>query len=254
MIDKEKYNFSEAYAYSVYHLELRRQKAMKILAVFEDYYSKNLENLTVLDVGCSVGIIDSFINGRFRKLIGIDKDSDAISYAKQHYETEKLHFEVQDATKLKFPDNSFDIVICSHIYQYIANTQDLLMEIHRVLVHGGVCYFAAANSLKWFDFHYKFPLFSMFLNCTTDLYHKILKKGDYFSKNRMTLNQLRQLVVKFSIIDYTLKIIAEPVKFYAEDKITHGSLMQKLALQIFQHSYWRCPTYIWLLRKDIPLL
>ena len=39
--------------------------------------------------------------------------------------------------KLSFKENSFDIVICTHVYEHVPNSKKLFDEIYRVLKPGG---------------------------------------------------------------------------------------------------------------------
>lgn len=42
-----------------------------------------------------------------------------------------------DITDIKFPDNSFDVVLCSHVLEHVKNDQKALKEIYRVLKPNG---------------------------------------------------------------------------------------------------------------------
>lgn len=46
--------------------------------MLDDYHRGNLEELTVLDVGCSTGIISHYLSDKFEKVTGIDIDNSAI--------------------------------------------------------------------------------------------------------------------------------------------------------------------------------
>ena len=53
---------------------------------------------------------------------------------------EGLSFEVQDATALTYPDNSFDVVIIANALHIMPDPELALQQIRRVLRHGGVLY------------------------------------------------------------------------------------------------------------------
>ena len=53
------YGFSEVFAEYQYDVERQNQKAWKVLSVLRDFYgkSRSLTDLTLLDVGCSAGLM-----------------------------------------------------------------------------------------------------------------------------------------------------------------------------------------------------
>ncbi len=244
------YRFSEKYSNAAYNIKMREQKAKKILAVLDDYYSGNLKNLTLLDIGCSVGIISNMLSKRFAEVAGIDVDEQAIKYAQANYNSENMEFRIGSGINLDFPDKTFDVVVCSHIYEHVPDAKSLLYEIYRVLKTKGVCYFAAGNRLSLIEPHYKLPLLSIMPKYFANLYLRILKKGDVYCENHLTSWRLKRLVSRFEIMDYTLKIIQDPHKYRLTEMIKHNSFKQKIALWVLKKVYWLCPTYIWLLRKN----
>ena len=46
-----------------------------------------------------------------------------------------------DITDIPYPDDSFDLIICIHVLQYVEDEKRGLEEIHRVLGHGGSAVF-----------------------------------------------------------------------------------------------------------------
>jgi SAM-dependent methyltransferase len=45
-----------------------------------------------------------------------------------------------DITALDFPDESFDVVVCSHVLEHVHDDRRAIRELHRVLRPGGVAY------------------------------------------------------------------------------------------------------------------
>jgi hypothetical protein len=66
----------------------------------------------------------------------------------------------------------------------------------------------------------------------------------------LTLWSLRSLVKGFSVIDYTPKMVQDPVSFDVEYMLAAGSLTQKLAMMLVKFAYWLFPTYIWILHRS----
>lgn len=249
----KKYNYQYEFSKNsneMYNIKNREQKANKMLAVLENYYSNKTKNLSLLDIGCSTGTIVNTIGKKFDNATGIDIDKQAIEYAKRKYDCKNFQFKIGDAMDIKFLDNSFDVVICSHIYEHVPDYNKLISEIYRVLKFDGVCCFAAGNRLKLIEGHYKLPLLSVIPKSLGHMYIRILGKGTFYYENHLTYWELRKLVSKFETIDYTKKIVENPEKYYATNLFKNNSFQQKSAKFLLATAYWLSPTYMWLLRKN----
>ena len=76
----------------------------------------------------------------FLSVIGIDIDEKAINSARDNFSKDNLSFDIGDAMELPYEDETFDIVISSHIYEHVPDTGKMMTEIYRVLKDDGVCY------------------------------------------------------------------------------------------------------------------
>ena len=243
------YGFSELHPDSMYDAAMREQKANKMLSVLSDFYAGGIETLSLLDIGCSTGIISHLLSKKLGRVVGIDIDGKAVKHAQKNYASHKLMFSIQDSMNLGFPHGSFDVAVCAHVYEHVPDANRLLSEIHRVLRQGGVCYFAAGNRLNLIECHYNLPLLSILPKPLAHLYLRALRRGRFYYENHRTLWGLKKLVSQFHLIDYTSKIIGDPQKFYTTELFRPGSVKQKTALWAVKNLYWLCPTYIWLLQK-----
>ena len=246
-LDNYQYNFSSQHRI-LYDARQREQKANKIFSVLSSYLGE-LGNLSLLDVGCSTGIMTNLLSERFQHTTGIDIDDEGVHYAQRNFVRSNLRFLVGDCMNIGFPADSFDVVNCSHIYEHVPDSRQLVSEIYRVLRPGGVCFFAAANRIAVKDPEYGLPFLSMLPKRISHKYVRMFKRSDFYYEYFLTYWQLRKLVSDFELIDYTTKIIAEPEKYFATDMIKAGSLKQSFSLFILRYAYWLCPTYIWLLKK-----
>ncbi len=243
------HNFSEMVNGVMYDRSAREKKAKTILAIIEDFLAKPLSTLQLLDVGSSTGIIDHFLADHFGMVTGIDIDSKAVDFAKNTFAKDNLEFKKADAMALEFQDNHFDIVICTHIYEHVPDSQTLLNEIYRVLKPGGICYFAAGNRLSLMEPHYSLPFLSILPRPLAHIYMRLAGKGNHYHEKHLTLTNLKKLVSSFVIHDYTKKIIHSPDRYKAEYMLTPESLKHKTAKLIVKYAYWLCPSYIWILEK-----
>jgi ubiquinone/menaquinone biosynthesis C-methylase UbiE len=227
----------------------RERKARTMVAVLQDYFQQPLDRLTLLNVGGSTGIIDNFLAGHFRSVVGVDIDAAAIEHAKKTYERENLTFEVGDAMDLIYPDNSFDVAVCSQVYEHVPDAGAMMEEIFRVLKPEGVCYFAANNRIMWKEPHYDLPLLSMVPRPLAHVYIRMAGKASYYHELHLSYWGLRRLVRRFKIHDYTRRIMRAPEKYAVEYMVRPGTAKARIAVFIAQCLYWLMPGYVWILQK-----
>ena len=128
---------------------------------------------------------------------------------------------------LPLRDNSIDVVVCNHIYEHVPLPSQMLDEIYRVLKEDGFCYFSAGNKYAIMEGHHYLPMLSWFPKPLAHLYLKFTGKGSFYYEQRFSLRELKQLVKKFRIHDYTLSIIRNPEKFSSTDLIHPKSFLYK---------------------------
>ena len=242
------YNFS-AQGSSMFDQTGRLRKARTMVSVLQHHLGATLSTLSLLNLGGSTGIIDSHLAEHFLSVTSIDIDQQAITYAQANFSRKNLQFAVGDAMAIAYPDNYFDIVICSQVYEHVPNATQMMNEIHRVLKPGGICYFAAGNRLMWNEPHYNLPLLSVMPHFMADIYLKLLGKGTQYYERHLTYWGLSELVTAFKKHDYTTQILQNPEHFSIEYMLNTGSKKAKLAAWIAKHMIWLVPGYIWLLEK-----
>ena len=232
----------------MYDLKSRQKKADRMIKTFEDFFSgNNLSTLSLLDIGSSTGIIDSILANRFNSVVGIDIDKSAVDFAQKKFANRKLRFQVGNGQALNFRDSSFDVVVCTHIYEHVPNPRKLLLEIYRVLKPGGVCYFAAVNKLWPIEPHYNLPFLSWLPKTVANFYMRITKKGNAYYETPMTFWGLTELTKEFVRIEYTQRILRNPKKFGYEDVIKFPTSV--IVWFLSPLSKILAPTFFWLLIK-----
>jgi len=107
----------------------------------------------VLEVGCGAGVdLARFAKGGAH-VIGVDLAESAIALAKANFAQQGLpgRFQVADAERLPFFDNTFDLVYAHGVVQYTAHPQQLADECYRVLRPGGQAIFQVYNRVSWLN-------------------------------------------------------------------------------------------------------
>lgn len=228
----------------MYDKTARKQKASNIVKILVHYFgAQKLKTLSVLDIGASSGIMDSYISGFVKSLVGIDIDNGAIKHAKEKFKRKNLTFKKGDALNLVFKENSFDIVICTHVYEHVEDPYKLFKEIYRVLKPEGICYLAAVNALWPIEPHYYLPFLSYLPKKIASLYLRIFTGKKYYYETLFTYWKLKSLVTSngFNITDYTPKVLSEPKKL--------GFKHENINPLIANYFRYFTPTFFWILKK-----
>lgn len=96
----------------------------------------------ILDAGCGSGRNLSLLAPRVGQMVGLDYSEAMLVRARDRLESEKLS-NVQllqgDVTQLPFPADSFDVVVCASVLQYLNDTEceRAIQELVRVCKPGG---------------------------------------------------------------------------------------------------------------------
>jgi len=109
----------------------------------------------IIDIGCGSGRnLHYFLHNGF-EVFGIDPNADAIAYTKQLSatlapENPTSNFMVANAESLSYPDNFFDLAICSAVLHF-ANSHShfdaMLRSIWRVIKPGGYLFARLASDI-----------------------------------------------------------------------------------------------------------
>jgi 2-polyprenyl-3-methyl-5-hydroxy-6-metoxy-1,4-benzoquinol methylase len=204
--------------------------------------------LRLLDVGASSGVIDNYLAGHFGYVIGIDIDARAISWAQKHFQRPNLEYAQGDAMMLAYPDQSFDVVVCSHVYEHVPDARIMFDEIFRVLKPGGFCYFSGNNRVMLIEPHHRLPFLSLLPQWLADFYMRKTGKGRHYYEKHLFHHQLKALCKAFQIYNYSPLIVTAPQKFNADYMLRPGSIKWMIAFWATRHMAWATP-HIWLLRR-----
>jgi len=247
MSKKYQFNYSNL-SPSMYIENERIKKANKTVLVLKDYLN-DISSLNLLDIGSSTGIMTNEYSKHFRDVTGVDLDTKAVQYSINKYKNHNLKFICSPIEEINIPDSFFDVITCSQIYEHVPSDKKLMEDIFRLLKPGGVCYFAAGNRFKIIEPHYKLPFLSFLPKKAGNFYIRLFTKHEFYYENLKSLRNLKKLVSRFEIIDYTLKIIKYPSKFSANEMLLEKTLKYYLFNFLAKIFYFIIPTYIWILKK-----
>ena len=162
-----------------YHFE-KLHHLLRLVA-FDGYRGRS-----VLEVGCGAGVdLARFAKGGAR-VTGVDLAASAIALARANFAQQGLEgtFEVADAERLPFADNSFDLVYAHGVVQYTPDPQRLVDECRRVLKPGGEAVFQVYNRRSW-------------LNALSKLMKVGLEHEDAPVLRKFTIGEFRRLLRGF---------------------------------------------------------
>lgn len=110
---------------------LRRYAHRQIHAQFLPYLQPGQ---LVLDAGCGEGVLSCLIAQRGVEVIGAEISGPNLEGAARLAQAWGVapHFLRADAENLPFPDNSFDVVVSSHVLEHLPHFQKGLQEIYRL--------------------------------------------------------------------------------------------------------------------------
>jgi len=112
-------------------------------------------NGVILDIGCKDARFCSELLHRGGECyLGIDIDKQALDLDKIAHRDEAAHFLLGDATRLPFPDETFDFVLITEVIEHIESEQRVISEIARVLKKGGNCVLSVPSLDLYTFIHY----------------------------------------------------------------------------------------------------
>jgi ubiquinone/menaquinone biosynthesis C-methylase UbiE len=126
---------------------LAAEKARLITSVLDQFVGNPAE-LTVLDIGCGIGLIDRPLEGSVKALHGIDMSSVSVEHARGF--ATRTQFHEYDGKVLPFESNCFDGAFASCVLHHVPPDQrhSFVREMMRVIRPGGVAIFIEHNPLN----------------------------------------------------------------------------------------------------------
>lgn len=130
-----KRNIWDLYA-PIYERAMRMDR--KYYRYMYDRIPKLIAGKEVLEIATGPGLLAKHVAHASKSIIATDYSEGMIKQACKGEYSKKLRFEVADATKLPYADNSFDVVLIANALHVMPHPEKALLEINRVLREGGI--------------------------------------------------------------------------------------------------------------------
>ena len=92
----------------------------------------------VLDAGCGTGYGPAILAKTAQRVVAIDHDPQIIAGANAAFARPNVEFMVMDCESMAFDADSFDVVVCSALLEYLRDVPAFIAEVHRVLKANGL--------------------------------------------------------------------------------------------------------------------
>ncbi len=114
---------------------------------------KGFEEGRVLDVGCGPAVIGQVFRNKPIQYYGIDVSDDMTHFCMKAYaEESQFHFTIGKIEKLEFPEDSFDVVLCLGVLEYVLDGLAAMREVVRVLKPNGIAIATMLNDRSPYRF------------------------------------------------------------------------------------------------------
>ncbi|MDJ0898382.1 MAG: class I SAM-dependent methyltransferase [Xenococcus sp. MO_188.B8] len=179
-MENQDYSESKKLFWAQYMLDNSRpQKIVK------DFFSDSLlpiKRHRALDIGCGFGSLLMALQPHFEKVYGIDINKTYVQWSRKRVpRSEIIH---ANAKKLPWPDEWFDLVCATDMFEHIDYSEQQLVasELKRVLKPGGHGIIIVPNRFQILDEHNK-VLFGTWLPASKrEFYVRALSKNKHFDK------------------------------------------------------------------------
>jgi 2-polyprenyl-3-methyl-5-hydroxy-6-metoxy-1,4-benzoquinol methylase len=254
--EKIKYDYEREGTFSerfpiLYNRRQRYQKAAKVIAVCRDFSQKPLEDLTALDLGASAALMTEYFARYFKQVIALDVDQVALKAGRREATVDNIIYLCSDGTRSALQDGSVDVIICNQVYEHVDNQTGLIAEIERLLSPDGFCYFGAGNRFVLVEGHYFLPFLSWMPTWASNLYLRLAGRKVKYDVGLLSYRRLRKLLARFSLTDYTERIIRDPMAYAALDVVQPNSFLARMPRWLFGIAYYLLPAWVWVIHKRV---
>jgi len=193
----------------------------------------------ILEVGCGNGRDTPFyISVKGVNYIGIDISEKMLAIAKKRINTldkkDGVHFLIADATKMPFPDNLFDKILCSEVLEHIPRWDQAIGEFARTIKNNGILVITTPNQYSMYGITRKIYETMKGVSHPFDSWKNyiILKKN--LLKNLFAIEEVRGVCFLPGLLSYMARIKKLIIPFLPiMKKIEEGILAKNLITRYF---------------------
>jgi SAM-dependent methyltransferase len=110
--------------------------------------SKHLgPGMRVLELGCGTGYFTKELARCGADIVAVDVSPELLEIARGNCSAPNVHYEIQNAYALSYPEAEFDSVVGSSVLHHL-EIREALRDMYRVLKPGGTIYFTEPNMLN----------------------------------------------------------------------------------------------------------
>jgi SAM-dependent methyltransferase len=229
--------------------EGRAMRGRRIIRLLRKFHADDLGRLRLLDVGCSAGLMTREVSRHVGFAVGVDPDLRALDYAGSHLaEPGMLAFAGSSGEALPFADQTFDIVLCNHVYEHARDPHAMMREIARVLRRDGVCWFAGGHTLQLIEPHFKLPLLSLLPKAMASWVVRATGRGEGYAISFVPPWRLRGLFQPFRRARcLTLEVLREPERYGIVAGPMRSRCVRFAVRALAPVAVLLAPTQLWLL-------
>lgn len=151
----------------------------------------------VLDIACGEGYGSALLAKVAQSVIGVDISQDAVDHARRNYAGHaNLRFAQGSATRIPVDDASVDVVVSFETLEHLAEQEQMLAELRRVLKPAGILVISSPNKKVYSDdrdYVNEFHVKELYFDELEELLRRHFGATRYFGQRFLTASALLPL-------------------------------------------------------------
>lgn len=151
----------------------------------------------VLDIACGEGYGSALLAKIANSVVGVDISNEAVEHARQRYATQtNLRFIQGSATAIPLEDASVDVAVSFETLEHLAEQEEMLGELRRVLKPSGILIISSPNKKVYSDernYVNEFHVKELYFDELNALLCRFFSANRYFAQRFLTASALLPL-------------------------------------------------------------